>query len=65
MPIEIRQATLDGPTTFARIGMLRVLNRKVRESFQPRPQKTTVGVVASWRGPPNKIQFNGVGESRT
>ena len=35
MEALIRVAELDGPTMFARIGMMRALNRKVEREFNP------------------------------
>ena len=36
-------ATRGGPTMFARIGVMRALNRQVVRAFNPRPQNTHWG----------------------
>ena len=40
----IQVATLDGPTMFARIGVMRALNRHVERVFDPSRAKTGIGV---------------------
>jgi hypothetical protein len=36
-------ATLGGPTTFARIGVMRALSRHIERVFKPRPQRPSLG----------------------
>ena len=43
-------AELGGPTMFARIGVMRALNRHVRARVQSGSRKTIIGESGSWRG---------------
>ena len=49
MEALILVATSGGPTMFARIGIMRALNRHVERVFNPH-RKTTIGAAGSWRG---------------
>ena len=49
MEALILVATLGGPTMFARIGVMRALNRHVERVFDP-SRKIRIGDAASWRG---------------
>ena len=40
----------DGPTTFARIGVMRALNRHVELARSTSTGKTSIGDAGSWRG---------------
>jgi hypothetical protein len=42
-------AEQDGPTMFARIGVMRALNRHVERAFDP-SRKDSIGDAGSWRG---------------
>jgi hypothetical protein len=39
----------DGPTMFARIGVMRAMNRHVERVFKP-DRETSIGDAGSWRG---------------
>jgi hypothetical protein len=57
-------ATSGGPTMFARIGVMRALNRGHVREFNP-DRKTIIGDVGSWRGIDDHtlaIWSGGVGE---
>jgi hypothetical protein len=43
MEALILVAESDGPTMFARIGVMRALNRHVERVFNPRPKRTSLG----------------------
>src|SRR6476660_5241289 len=49
MEALILVATSGGPTMFARIGIMRALNRHVERVFNP-DRKTIIGDAESWRG---------------
>jgi hypothetical protein len=49
MEALILVATLDGPTIFARIGVMKALNRNVERAFDPTRKEYHWG-GASWRG---------------
>jgi hypothetical protein len=42
-------AETGGPTMFARIGVMRAINRHVEREFNP-DQKESIGDAVSWRG---------------
>jgi hypothetical protein len=48
MEALILVATLGGPTMFARIGVMRALNRHVARVFDP-SRKENIGASGSWR----------------
>src|SRR5713101_9115690 len=50
MEALILVATSSGPTMFARIGVVRALNRNVERVFNPDRKDLTTGGAVSWRG---------------
>jgi hypothetical protein len=50
MEALILVATSGGPTMFARIGVMRVLNRHVERVFNPDRKGHHTGAAGSWRG---------------